>query len=57
MFRGGIIIVILGTAGIFTAVGMELMAREPIWQLLMKVFPWVVGVGMFLMGLSFARRP
>lgn len=50
----GIVLAVLGTAGIFTAVGMELKAGEPLWKLLQKVTAWVIGVGMFLVGLSFA---
>ncbi len=50
----GIVLAALGTAGVFTAVGMELKTREPAWKLLMKVMPWVIGLGMFLIGLSYA---
>ena len=54
MLIAGIVLAVLGTAGIFTAVGMELKTREPLWKLLQKVTAWVIGVGMFLIGLSFA---
>lgn len=54
MLIAGIVLAVLGTAGIFTAVGMELKTREPLWKLLQKVTAWVIGVGMFLVGLSFA---
>ena len=53
MFLAGIIIAALGTAGIFTAVGLEVKLKEPIYLVLMKIFPWVIGIGLFLMGLSF----
>jgi len=50
----GIVLAALGTVGIFSAVGMELRSHEPAWKLLMKVMPWVIGLGMFLIGLSYA---
>lgn len=54
MLLAGIVLAALGTVGVFTAVGMELKTHEPVWKLLMKVTPWLVGLGMFLIGLSFA---
>jgi|GEM_PF-2475885 len=54
MLIAGVVIAALGTAGVFTAVGMELRTHEPLWGRMMKVFPWLVGLGMFLVGLSFA---
>jgi len=50
----GIVLAALGTVGVFAAVGMELRSREPTWKLLMKIMPWVIGLGMFLIGLSYA---
>jgi len=54
MFVAGITIAIIGTIGIFAAVGLEIKKKEPIYALMMKIFPWVIGVGMLLMGLSWA---
>lgn len=54
MLIAGIVIAALGTAGIFSAVGMEWRTHDPTWKLLMKVFPWGVGLGMFLIGISYA---
>ena len=52
MFIAGIIITALGTAGIFAAVGMELKMHEPKYHILMKIFPWLIGVGLALIGLG-----
>ena len=52
MLIAGIIIAAIGTAGIFTAVGMELTTHEPKYHILMKIFPWVIGIGMVLIGLG-----
>lgn len=56
MLITGIIIAIIGTAGVFTAVGMEMATREPIYKIFMKIFPWLVGMGLMLIGLSFAIK-
>lgn len=52
MFLAGIIIAAIGTAGVFTAVGMEVATHEPIYKIFMKIFPWVIGVGFILMALG-----
>jgi len=52
MFLAGIIIVLLGTAGVFTAVGLELTLHEPRYHIVMKICPWVIGVGFALIGLG-----
>lgn len=52
MLIAGIVIAALGTAGVFTAVGMEVATHEPIYKVLMKIFPWVIGLGMLLIGLG-----
>jgi len=54
MFIAGIIVAAIGTAGIFTAVGFELATREPKYLIMMKIFPWVIGIGMLLIGLGLA---
>jgi len=53
MLIAGIIIASLGTIGIFTAVGLEIRYKEPKFKLLMKIMPWLIGIGMFLIGLSY----
>ena len=40
MLIAGIVLAVPGTAGVFTAVGMELKTHELGWKLLMKVMPW-----------------
>lgn len=50
MLIAGIIIASVGTCGIFTAVGMELMTHEAVWMVMMKIAPWFVGLGMALIG-------
>lgn len=52
MFIAGIVIAALGTAGVFAAVGMEIYTREPIYKVLMKIFPWFIGLGLALIGLG-----
>lgn len=52
MLIAGIVIAVLGTAGIFTAVGMEWRTHEPRYHIWMKIFPWVIGVGLALIGLG-----
>ena len=56
MLIAGMIIVALGTMGIFTSVGMEIALKEPIYLVLMKIFPWFIGLGMLFIGLSVKRR-
>lgn len=56
MLIAGIVIAIIGTAGVFTAVGMEVATKEPIYKVLMKIFPWLVGIGLMLIGLNFAIK-
>lgn len=53
MFIAGIVVAIVGTVGVFAAVGMEIKTHEPIWLIAMKIFPWLVGIGLFLIGLSY----
>lgn len=52
MFLAGVIIAVIGTAGIFTAIGMEIATHEPIYKVMMKIFPWIIGLGFLFMGLG-----
>lgn len=54
MFIAGIVIAAVGTAGIFTAVGMEVATHEPRYHIYMKIFPWIIGIGLALIGLGAA---
>ena len=50
MFVAGVVIAVIGTIGVFTAVGMEIKFKEPIYLVLMKIFPWFIGLGIALIG-------
>lgn len=50
----GIILLALGSFGVGAAVLMEIKTHEPIYKILMKVFPWVFGVGAILLGIAIA---
>lgn len=52
MFLAGIILTVLGTAGVFTAVGLELKLHEPKYHIIMKICPWAIGLGFALIGLG-----
>ena len=52
MFITGIIVTIIGSIGIFTAVGMELATHEPKYHIVMKICPWLIGLGLALIGLG-----
>lgn len=45
-------LIAVGSVGVWAAVGMEIWKKEPIYMVAMKVFPWVIGVGGVLVGLS-----
>lgn len=54
MVAAAIALMVIGTAGVFTAVGMELKTHDPIYKVLMKIFPWVFGVGAVLLAIVIA---
>ena len=43
----------IGSFGVGAAVLMEIKTYEPIWKLMMKLFPWLFGVGAVLLALAF----
>jgi len=45
MMAIAIALIAIGSLGVGAAVVMEIITREPIYKILMKVFPWVFGVG------------
>ena len=49
----GISLVIIGVIGVWTAVLMELRTNAELWEILMKIFPTVFGVGAFLCGIGY----
>ena len=51
-----LILMTVGSFGELAAVALEVKHREPVYALLMKVFPWIFGVGAVLMGVALAGR-
>jgi len=52
MAVAGITLLAIGSIGICAAVALEVKYNEPIYRLLMKIFPWFIGVGGMLLGVS-----
>lgn len=44
----------ISSAGILGAVIMEVRTHEPVYRLMMKIFPWFFGVGAVLLALVIA---
>lgn len=42
----------IGSLGIGAAVLMEIKTHEPVWKLMMKIFPWFFGVGALLLAIA-----
>lgn len=41
-------LIVIGSVGVWVAVGLEIMYQARIYELMMKIFPWVLGFGMLL---------
>lgn len=54
MAVAGIILLVIGSIGVCGAVALEIKYHEPIYRLMMKVFPWLLGIGGLLLGLGLA---
>lgn len=54
MFIAGITLMAIGSFGIGAAVLLEIKFREPIYKILMKLFPWVFGVGAIVLAMAIA---
>jgi len=54
MLAVAISLLALGSIGVLSAVIMEVKTHEPVWKLLMKIFPWFFGVGAVLLGIIIA---
>lgn len=54
MFISAIVLMSIGTVGVFAAVGLEIKYKEPVYMIMMKIFPWFFGVGGILMGIALA---
>jgi len=52
MLLVGLILLGIGSVGVCAAVTLELRRREPIYRLLMKVFPWLFGIGAVITAIS-----
>lgn len=52
MFAAAIALMAIGSLGIGGAVVLEMITHEPIYRVLMKVFPWFFGVGAVILALA-----
>ena len=52
MAIAGIVLLAIGSIGVCSSAALEIKYKEPIFQLLMKIFPWLVGVGGLLLGIG-----
>lgn len=52
MAIAGIILLAIGSLGVCGAVALEMKYHEPVYKLLMKIFPWLLGIGGLLLGLA-----
>ena len=55
MFIAAIVLLSIGSFGTGGAVIMEVIKREPIYAIMMKIFPWFFGAGGILMGIALTR--
>lgn len=54
MITAAITLLAISSGGIIVAVVMERRTHEPKWKLLMKICPWLCGVGGILFGIAIA---
>jgi len=52
MFAAAIALMAIGSLGIGGALIMEILTHEPIYLIMMKIFPWVFGVGAVILALA-----
>jgi len=52
MFAAAIALMAIGSLGVGGAIIMEIKTHEPVYQVLMKVFPWFFGVGAVILALA-----
>ncbi len=52
MIIAGIVLLAIGSVGVCGAVALEMKYHEPAYKLMMKIFPWVLGIGGILLGLG-----
>jgi len=54
MVIAGIVHLAIGSFGVGTAVVMEAWKGDDKFKIMMKIFPWIFGVGGIIMGVGFA---
>lgn len=54
MLVAAISLMAIGSFGVGAAVLLEIKSHDPIWKLMMKIFPWFFGVGAVLLAISIA---
>jgi len=47
----GLVVMTIGSGGIVASTILEIKTRAPIYTLMMKIFPWVFGVGAIIFSL------
>lgn len=52
MLAAAIALMAIGSLGVGAAVLLEIKTHEPVYKVLMKVFPWVFGVGAVVLALA-----
>ncbi len=54
MLIAALALLAIGSAGILSAVIMEVRTHEPVYKLMVKIFPWFFGIGAVLLGIVIA---
>ena len=54
MIVAGIVLMAIGSFGVGAAVVMEAWKGDDLYKILMKIFPWVFGVGGVVLGVGLA---
>lgn len=54
MIITAIVLMAIGSFGVGAATLMEYKKHEPKWSIMMKIFPWLIGVGGVLLGIALA---
>lgn len=52
MAAAGIVLLAMGSIGVCGAVLLEMRYHEPVYKLMMKIFPWLIGIGGLLLGIG-----
>ena len=54
MIIAGIVLLAIGSFGVGAAVIMEVWKGDDIYKIMMKIFPWIFGVGGIILGVGLA---